>query len=181
MHQIPTLKRFSYCLAAFFAESLEARCQVENEKQRRQAMLQLHLSERQFYCLLRCHLYFRFYINWQIISLLMKIIVIHQPQYHSIYNSPLLDNYGVPTLSNFKKIWILWLALNCTSQQMQRTWLVSLLIYYVVLWSVHAIFKGLTTLQPKLLPLTNRFTQVAWVLHTHCLNSLTPSDAYMRQ
>ena len=31
MHQIPTLKRFSYCLAAFFAESLEARCQVENE------------------------------------------------------------------------------------------------------------------------------------------------------
>ena len=31
MHQIPTLKRFSYCLAAFFAESLEAKCQVENE------------------------------------------------------------------------------------------------------------------------------------------------------
>ena len=31
-HQIPTLKIFSYCLAAvFFAESLEARCQVENE------------------------------------------------------------------------------------------------------------------------------------------------------
>ena len=30
-HQIPTLKRFSYCLAAFFAESLETRCQVENE------------------------------------------------------------------------------------------------------------------------------------------------------
>ena len=30
-HQIPTLKRLSYCLAAFFAESLEARCQVENE------------------------------------------------------------------------------------------------------------------------------------------------------
>ena len=25
-HQIPTLKRFSYCLAAVFAESLEARC-----------------------------------------------------------------------------------------------------------------------------------------------------------
>ena len=31
MHQIPTLKRFLYCLAAVFAESLEARCQVENE------------------------------------------------------------------------------------------------------------------------------------------------------
>ena len=30
-HQIPTIKRFSYCLVAFFAESLEARCQVENE------------------------------------------------------------------------------------------------------------------------------------------------------
>ena len=30
-HQILTLKRFSYCLAAFFAESLEARCEVENE------------------------------------------------------------------------------------------------------------------------------------------------------
>ena len=29
--QIPTLKRFSYCLAAVFGESLEARCQVENE------------------------------------------------------------------------------------------------------------------------------------------------------
>ena len=31
MHQIATLKSFSYCLAAVFAESLEARCQVENE------------------------------------------------------------------------------------------------------------------------------------------------------
>ena len=31
MHHIPTLKRFSYCLVAVFAESLEARCQVENE------------------------------------------------------------------------------------------------------------------------------------------------------
>ena len=31
LHQIPTLKRFSYCLVAIFAESLEARCQVENE------------------------------------------------------------------------------------------------------------------------------------------------------
>ena len=30
-HQITTLKRFSHCLAVFFAESLEARCQVENE------------------------------------------------------------------------------------------------------------------------------------------------------
>ena len=29
--QIPTLEIFSYCLAAVFAESLEARCQVENE------------------------------------------------------------------------------------------------------------------------------------------------------
>ena len=29
--QIPTLQRFSYCLAAFFAKSLEAKCQVENE------------------------------------------------------------------------------------------------------------------------------------------------------
>ena len=28
---IPQHSRFSYCLAAFFAESLEARCQVENE------------------------------------------------------------------------------------------------------------------------------------------------------
>ena len=31
MNQIPTLKRFSYCLVAFFAETLEARFQVENE------------------------------------------------------------------------------------------------------------------------------------------------------
>ena len=31
LHQIPTLKRFSYCLAAVFVESLEARCQVDNE------------------------------------------------------------------------------------------------------------------------------------------------------
>ena len=31
MHQIPAFKRFSYCLAAVFSESLEARCQVENE------------------------------------------------------------------------------------------------------------------------------------------------------
>ena len=31
MHQIPTLKKFSYCHAAVFDESLEARCQVENE------------------------------------------------------------------------------------------------------------------------------------------------------
>ena len=30
-HQIPTLKRFSYRLPAVFAESFEARCQVENE------------------------------------------------------------------------------------------------------------------------------------------------------
>ena len=30
-HQIPTLKRFSYCLAAGLAESIEARSQVENE------------------------------------------------------------------------------------------------------------------------------------------------------
>ena len=30
-HQFPTLKRFSYCLAATFAESFEARRQVENE------------------------------------------------------------------------------------------------------------------------------------------------------
>ena len=30
-HQISTLERFSYCLAAVLAESIEARCQVENE------------------------------------------------------------------------------------------------------------------------------------------------------
>ena len=30
-------------------------------EQRRQAMLRLHLSDRQFYCLLRCDLYWRFY------------------------------------------------------------------------------------------------------------------------
>ena len=30
-HQSQALKRFSHCLAAVFAESLEARCQVENE------------------------------------------------------------------------------------------------------------------------------------------------------
>ena len=30
-HQIPTLKTFSYCLAAIFAEAIEFRCQVENE------------------------------------------------------------------------------------------------------------------------------------------------------
>ena len=31
MHQISTFNKFSYCLVAVFAESLEARCQVENE------------------------------------------------------------------------------------------------------------------------------------------------------
>ena len=31
MLQIPTLKRFLHCLVAVFAESLEARRQVENE------------------------------------------------------------------------------------------------------------------------------------------------------
>ena len=30
-HQIPTLNTLSYCYAASFAESLEARCQVDNE------------------------------------------------------------------------------------------------------------------------------------------------------
>ena len=30
-------------------------------EQRRQAMLQLHLNDGQFYCLLRCNLYWRFY------------------------------------------------------------------------------------------------------------------------
>ena len=30
-------------------------------EQRRQAMLQQHMSDRQFYCLLRCVLYYRFY------------------------------------------------------------------------------------------------------------------------
>ena len=30
-HQIPTPKRFLDCLVAVFAETLEARCQVENE------------------------------------------------------------------------------------------------------------------------------------------------------
>ena len=30
-------------------------------EQRRQAVLQQHMSDRQFYCLLRCDLYYRFY------------------------------------------------------------------------------------------------------------------------
>ena len=35
-------------------------------EQRRQAMLQLHLSDQQFYCLLRCALYYRLYgTHWK--------------------------------------------------------------------------------------------------------------------
>ena len=38
---------------------VKSRMKMESE-QRRQAMLQLHLSDQQFYCLLRCSLYWRF-------------------------------------------------------------------------------------------------------------------------
>ena len=47
-HQIPTLPCFSFRLAIVFGQSIEARCEVENEGEAgaaRQAMLQLHLSD----------------------------------------------------------------------------------------------------------------------------------------
>ena len=53
---------FSSRLAVDFTQSIEARCKVENEdgEQPRQEMPQLHLSDQQLYCLLRCALYQRF-------------------------------------------------------------------------------------------------------------------------
>ena len=39
---------------------IEAKCSVKNEDAVGQAMFQLHLSDPQFYCLLRCSLYKRF-------------------------------------------------------------------------------------------------------------------------
>ena len=46
------------CSPVVFAQSAEARCKVENEDvvgaAHAQALLQLHLSDQQFYCLLRC-------------------------------------------------------------------------------------------------------------------------------
>ena len=57
-----TLKCLSSCLVVVFAQSIEARCWVNNEDVVGAAptgsnyiwVLQLHLSEQQFYCLLRC-------------------------------------------------------------------------------------------------------------------------------
>ena len=51
------LKRFSSRLAVVFAQTIEARCSVENEDvvgAVSTAMLQLHVSDQQFHCLLRC-------------------------------------------------------------------------------------------------------------------------------
>ena len=50
MHPIPKLKCFSSHLAVASGQFIETLCKVENEdvEQRRQAMLQLHLSDQQF-------------------------------------------------------------------------------------------------------------------------------------
>ena len=50
------IKCFSSRLAAVFAQPIEARFYVANER----AMLRLHLSDQQFHCLSRCGLYQRF-------------------------------------------------------------------------------------------------------------------------
>ena len=47
MHQTPTLRCFSSRVAVAFAQSIEARCKVENKDVVGQAMLQLHLSDQQ--------------------------------------------------------------------------------------------------------------------------------------
>ena len=60
-HHITKFKWFSSRLAVVRAQSIDARCKLATMKmqleQRRQALLQLHLSEQQFYCLLRCGLH----------------------------------------------------------------------------------------------------------------------------
>ena len=54
---------FSFRLVVLFAQSIEAMCWVENTDVVGTAptgvMLQLHLSNQQFHCLLRCVLYYR--------------------------------------------------------------------------------------------------------------------------
>ena len=56
--QIQQLKCFSSRLAVVFAQSIKAMTRTKMQlEQHRQAMLQLHLIDQQFYCLLRCHLY----------------------------------------------------------------------------------------------------------------------------
>ena len=55
-HQIPKLKCFTSRLAVVFAHQLKPGIKSRMEMQvgrRQQAMLQLHLSNQQFYCLLR--------------------------------------------------------------------------------------------------------------------------------
>ena len=46
--------------------------------------------------------------------------------------------------------------------------LVSLLVCYTILLLFYNTFQGSINVQPKLLPLTNKFAQVARALHTHC-------------
>ena len=60
---IPRPKWFSSPLALVLVQSIEARCWVENEdvlEQRREAMLQLHLTDEQVGSLLRYDLYWKF-------------------------------------------------------------------------------------------------------------------------
>ena len=59
-HQIENCKCFPSCLAVVFAQSIEARRYVENLDVVRAAPIQLHLTDQQFYCLLRCILYWSF-------------------------------------------------------------------------------------------------------------------------
>ena len=59
-HSIPKHNCFSSHLAVVFAQSIETSVKLRMKmylEQRRQAMLQIHLSDQQFYCLLRCVLY----------------------------------------------------------------------------------------------------------------------------
>ena len=64
MHQITKPKYFSSRLPVVFAQSIEARCSVDNEDVVGAAPTgdapTVHLRGKQFYCLLRCGLYKRF-------------------------------------------------------------------------------------------------------------------------
>ena len=84
-------------------------------EQRRQAMLQLHLSDRQFYCLLRCVLYWRFYgiyiyiytcvYIYMCIYLYIYIhiyicIYIYMTQYHTTFDLNQFVSYIIRCLYN---------------------------------------------------------------------------------
>ena len=62
VHQIPKLKCILSHLAVFFAQSIETWCYVENGAVVGAAPTS-HLNDQQFYCLIRCAIYWRFDSN----------------------------------------------------------------------------------------------------------------------